>query len=77
MGFPLASSAQQLCTLHVTVLDNERNPIPEVRISVRLEGSELFSATSDIKGLAHIPGITSGSYEVVAEKTAFFPASQS
>jgi TonB-dependent Receptor Plug Domain len=75
MGFPLASSAQQLCTLQVTVLDNERNPIPEAKISVWLEGRELFSATSDTKGLAHIPGITSGSYEVVAEKAAFSPAS--
>jgi hypothetical protein len=75
MGFPLAGSAQQLCTLQVSILDNEGNPIPEARISVLLEGRPLFSATSDTKGLAHIQGIPSGSYQVVAEKTAFFPAS--
>jgi len=76
MGFPLASSAQQLCTLQVSVLDKEGNPVPEVKISFRLEGRELFSATSDTKGVAQFPGITSGSYEVAVEKTGFFPASQ-
>jgi TonB-dependent receptor-like protein len=76
LGFPLASSAQQLCTLQVTVLDNKGNPISEVRISVRLEGRELFSAASGTKGLVQISGIPSGTYEVFAEKTAFSPASQ-
>jgi hypothetical protein len=76
MGFPLASLAQQLCTLQVSVLDKEGNPIPEVKISVRLEGRELFSATSDTKGVAHFPGIIAGSYEVAAEKTGLFPTSQ-
>jgi TonB-dependent Receptor Plug Domain/Carboxypeptidase regulatory-like domain len=76
MGLPLASSAQQPCILRVTVLDNEGNPIPAVKISVRREGRDLFSATSDAQGLAHILGIPSGTYEIVAEKTAFFPTSK-
>jgi hypothetical protein len=76
MGLPFASLAQQSCTLQVNVLDNEGNPISEVRVTVRLAGRELFSATSDTKGVAHLPGITAGSYEVVAEKTAFFPSRQ-
>jgi hypothetical protein len=76
MGFPLASSAQPLHALQVTVLDSEGNPLPDVRISVRLEGGELFRATSDTQGLAHISGITSGRHELVAEKTGFFPTSQ-
>jgi hypothetical protein len=76
MGSPLSRSAQQLCTLQVNILDKEGNPVPEVKISVRLEGRELFSATSDTKGVARFPGIASGSYEVAAEKTGFFPASQ-
>jgi TonB-dependent receptor-like protein len=76
MGFPLARSAQKLCTLQVNILDKEGNPVPEVKISVRLEGRELFSATSDAKGMAHFPGIAFGSYEVAAEKTGFFPTSQ-
>jgi hypothetical protein len=75
IGFPLASSAQQLCALQVTVLDNEGRPIPEAKVSVQREGRELFSATSDMRGLVRIPGIPSGSYEVAAEKKAFFPAS--
>jgi hypothetical protein len=74
-GSSLASSAQQLCTLQVNVLDNEGNPIPEVRISVWLEGRELFSATSDNKGVAHISAFASGSYKVAAEKTGFFSTS--
>ena len=55
MGFPLASPAQQLCTPQVSVLDKEGNPIPEAKISFRLEGHELFRATSDTKGVATFP----------------------
>jgi hypothetical protein len=76
LGFPPSGLAQQLCTLQVTVLDDEGTPIPEVKISVRREGRGLFSSTSDTRGLAQIPGIPSGSYEIVAEKRAFFPSSQ-
>lgn len=76
IGLPLASSAQQPCTLRVTVLDTKGNPIPEARISVRLEGHELFRTTSDAQGLVHISGITSGRYDLVAEKTGFFSSSQ-
>jgi hypothetical protein len=76
MGVPLASSAQQPCTLRVTVLDNEGNAIPKSKLSVQREGRELFSASSDAQGLARIAGIPSGSYEIVVEKTGFFPASQ-
>jgi hypothetical protein len=76
LGSPLASSAQQLCALQVSVRDKEGNPVPEVKIRVGLEGRELFSATSDTKGVAHFPGIVAGSYEVAAEKTGFFPTSQ-
>lgn len=75
-GFPSASWAQQLCSLRVTVRDNEGSPISEVRVSVWREGRELFRATSDNKGLAYISAIASGSYKVVAEKTGFFPTSQ-
>src|SRR3984893_18314549 len=75
LGFPLAGSAQQLSTLEVSILDNQGNPSPEVGIRVLREGRPLFSANSDTKGLAHIPGIPSGSYEVVVEKKGFFPAS--
>ena len=75
VGFPLASSALQLCTLQVTALDNEGNPIPQAKRSVQREGHELFSASSDTEGLARIPGSPSGSYKIVAEEKAFFPAS--
>ncbi len=60
----------------MTVLDNKGNPTPEARISVRLERRELFMATSDAQGLVYISGISSGRYELVAEKTGFFPTSQ-
>jgi hypothetical protein len=76
MGLPLASSAQQPCTLRVTVLDNLGNPIPESKLSVQREGRELFNAISDEQGFSCIPGIPSGSYEIVVEKAGFFPASQ-
>ncbi len=76
MGLPLVSSAQQPCILRLTVLDNEGTPIPESKLSVQREGRELFNATSDAQGLASILGIPSGSYEIVVEKTGFFPASQ-
>jgi hypothetical protein len=76
MGLPWASSAQQPGILRVTVLDNERNPIAESKISVQREGRELFKATSDAQGLACFPGIPSGSYEIVVEKTGFFLSSQ-
>jgi hypothetical protein len=76
MGVPLARPAQQPCILRVTVLDNEGNPIPESKLSVQREGRELFNATSDAQGFARIPGIPSGSYEIVAKKKGFFPTSQ-
>src|ERR1700675_2339856 len=76
MGLPLASSAQQPCIIRVTVLDNEGNPILESKVSVQRKGREPFNATSDAQGLACFPSIPSGSYEVLAEKTGFFPSSQ-
>ena len=77
MGIPLASSAQQFCTLQVTILDNSRNPISKAIISIRREsGGELFSATSDTQGLANISGTICGKHELIAEKTGFFPTSE-
>src|SRR3979490_1083231 len=76
MSLPLASSAQQPCTLRVTVLDNLGNPIPESKLSVQREGREFFNAISDEQGFSCIPGIPSGSYEMVVEKAGFFPSSQ-
>jgi outer membrane receptor protein involved in Fe transport len=75
IGFAPASPAQQLCALQVAVVDNQGQAIPAVKLILQRQGRVLFSATSDSHGLARIPAIPSGSYELTAGKKTFFPAS--
>lgn len=76
-SFPLVISGQQSSTLQVTVLDTDGNRLPDAKISLRLDGRELFSAISDAKGTAQISGIPSASYEVLIEKPGFQANSES
>jgi hypothetical protein len=76
VGLPVASWPQQSCSLQVTVLDADGNQVPDARISVRLDGREIFSAVSMADGTAQIPGIPSATYNVLIEKAGFQPTSQ-
>jgi len=53
MGFPLASSAQPPSILRVTVLDNEGNPIPEVKLSVQREDVNFSAQLQMPKACSH------------------------
>src|SRR5271170_7076413 len=76
LAFPLALdlSAQQLATLNVTVTDQSAAGIPQAQVT--LKNAETGAKRSDLSnttGLAVIPGLPAGNYELTVEAAQFSP----
>jgi len=70
----LPSSAQQLATLNVTVTDPSGGAISQAHVTVRSEEtSARRSETSSATGVAVIPGLPAGAYELIVESDQFSP----
>ncbi len=67
-------SAQQLATLKVTVTDQSGSSIPKATVKVRnLETDATRSEQSEDTGLAVIPGLPAGNYELTINAAQFNP----
>jgi carboxypeptidase family protein/TonB-dependent receptor-like protein len=67
-------TAQQLATLNVTVTDQTGGVIPKARVAVRnLETDAKRSELSADNGVAVIPGLPAGNYELTVEAGQFTP----
>jgi Carboxypeptidase regulatory-like domain len=67
-------SAQQLATLKVTVTDQSGSSIPKATVKVRnLETDATRSEQSEDSGLAVIPGLPAGNYELTINAAQFNP----
>src|ERR1700690_415443 len=69
---------QQLATLNVTVVDQSGGVIPNAKVSVRNLATEATrSETTSDSGLAVIPALPSGSYELTVTSGQFTPYKES
>jgi hypothetical protein len=67
-------TAQQLATLNVTVADQTGGVIPKARVTVRnLETDAKRTELSSDNGVAVIPGLPAGNYELTVEAGQFSP----
>jgi hypothetical protein len=74
LAFPLtlSLSAQQLATLNVDVTDPSGAAIPQAQVTIKnVETGGKRSEFSTAAGLAVIPGLTAGSYELIVEAAQF------
>jgi len=67
--------AQQLATLSVNVTDPSGAAIPRARVALKTTTTGVTrSASSDAAGLAVLPGLPAGSYELTVEAAEFSPS---
>jgi Carboxypeptidase regulatory-like domain len=76
LGIALQSAtqlcAQQLATLNVTVSDPSGSVISQARVSLRnLETDEKRTDFSSVTGVAVIPGLPAGKYQLMVESIQF------
>lgn len=62
---------QQHGNLRLTIMDPDGNRLADAQISVRLDGREMSSATSNGQGFVVVSNIPTGMYELVIEKPGF------
>jgi hypothetical protein len=71
----VALHAQQLATLNVNVTDPSGAAIPRARVTLKTTTIGVTrSATSDAAGLAVLPGLHAGIYELTVEAAEFSPS---
>jgi len=72
--FTVAIHAQQLATLNVTVTDQSGAVIPNAKVTVRnIETDAKRTESTNGDGLAVIPGLAPGKYELSVESGQFTP----
>jgi hypothetical protein len=70
--------AQQLATLNVKIADQSGAGIPRARVTLKNSATGgARSDTSDVAGLAIIPGLSAGDYELTVEAAGFRPSRSS
>jgi len=78
--FAQSALAQQSLTeasIHVTAADQSGNPVPALRVELKLKGAVISKATTDENGEATFKDLVPGAYEVVVSKEGFETLSQS
>jgi hypothetical protein len=67
-------SGQQLATLNISVMDPSGSVIPQARITLRnLETGSRRTSASSVAGVAVVPGLPAGSYQLTVESDQFSP----
>jgi Carboxypeptidase regulatory-like domain/TonB dependent receptor len=68
-------NAQQLATLSVNVTDQSGAAIPEARVTIKNKATGVTRTdVSDAAGLAVMPGLPAGNYELTVEAGSFIPS---
>jgi len=71
-GCTVRASAQELATLNVTVTDESGGVIPQARVALRnIETDAKRTGISSAAGLAVIPGLPAGDYELTVDAPRF------
>jgi outer membrane receptor protein involved in Fe transport len=72
--FTVQLSAQQLATLNVTVTDPSGSVISQARVTLRnIETDGKRTDLSSVTGVAVIPGLPAGRYQLIVESSQFSP----